>query len=108
MMAVFLPRELDCQSCTEYQKKARGCKEDSPTGFMFNDEVLKRCPVKLITPETVAMIKLYRISKNFTTLPFSGGIALQPAKLVQALDHIENCINLHQREEFEKIKNKRK
>lgn len=107
MMAVFLPKGLDCQTCTDQQKMIRGCTEDSPNGWLIGDTEVKRCPISLLTADTIAYLKLYRMAERFGRFPYEGGIATQPAKLMDIFSYIDICYARKQSEELEKVKNKR-
>jgi len=54
-------------------------------------EVIKRCPIKLITPVTIRIMQLYRFYKQ-GFLPNTGGILQQSSVLLTAFDVIENEI----------------
>jgi len=103
-MAVFLPKGLDCQTCTEQQKKVRGCKEDTATGYLLEDEVLKRCPLALINYETFAYLQIYNLCENFRKLPFSGSFAVQPAKVMIAFNFIKQLYIKKHNASIEKMK----
>jgi hypothetical protein len=86
----------------------RGCHEKAKHGYVFNDEVFDRCPLKLIKPQTFALLHLYSHCENFKTLPFSGSLAVQPAKIMIAFSWISKQRAERQQEEYEKMRRKQK
>lgn len=99
-MAVWLPRyKLNCQTCTKAQKLYRGCetKASQPFTFLLDEEEYKifSCPVKLITPFTMKIMRYHRFYRA-GFLPSPGGINSQSAKLLNAFEIIDM--------EFEKIR----
>lgn len=83
---------LDCHKCTENEKKYRGCYEESiqPYMLVFNgvQEVLPRCPLRLIQPICFQYIYWYHHFKQ-GFLPFPGTVGDQPAKLLAFFDIID-------------------
>ena len=93
-MAVWLPRyRLNCQKCTKGQKRYRGCEVKAEQPFLLEidgkKEDIQRCPVKLITPESLRIIYYFKFyQKGF--LPSAGSISQQSSKLLDGFDIIEN------------------
>jgi len=84
--------DLDCQKCGEGEKLLRGCeKEVSP--YCSYGESYTRCPVKLITRETMIYIKIYNAIKTMKQLYNTGGIGDQSAKLVEIFNIIDSEIS---------------
>ena len=104
-MAVFLPDELDCQYCTDQQKEIRGCEKESSTGYVLNTgEIVYRCPVTMITRDTANYLSLYNNCEKFNSLPFDGGIGVQPAKIFTVFGKIQNLIDEKTKDRMEKIR----
>ncbi|MCX5711769.1 MAG: hypothetical protein NTY47_01695 [Candidatus Omnitrophica bacterium] len=85
---------LDCRSCPPQSKIERGCEEDSPiSGYgKFDEFEVSRCPVKLITMQSVRMLEAFSFyEKGY--LPNSGGWMDQPEKLLEAIAVIETELN---------------
>ncbi len=70
----------------------RGCNVAvEATEFEFEGEVLKRCPLKLITHISKRFLRFYRfMEKGF--LPNPGGILDQPNRFIEAISVIDDAI----------------
>jgi len=84
---------LDCQSCSEEQKKDRGCIEDSPipnrweiSGMFFN-----RCPLSIITEQSLEYLEAYKLFR-MGILPYQRGWLHQSHKFVEAIKVIDQEI----------------
>ncbi len=107
-MAVWLPRyRLNCHTCTKTQKLYRGCEANAlqPFTFQFDEEEYKilNCPIKLITPFTIKVMRYHRFYQS-GFLPSQGGLNNQSARLLDAFEIIDNELNKIKLEE-EKIRN---
>lgn len=83
--------DLDCQKCGEAIKKIRGCEEEVEP-YQDGGMELTRCPLKLITPQTILYKRVYASMKNLGALFNCGGLAGQSAKLVEVYNVIESEI----------------
>lgn len=83
---------LNCQECNEGLKRFRGCWEDvAETEFEFEGEILKRCPLQLITPTSKRFLRFYQfMEKGF--LPNPGGILDQPNRFLEAMAVLNDTI----------------
>lgn len=109
-MAVWLPRyKLNCHTCTKPQKLYRGCetKASQPFTFLLDGEEYKIacCPVKLITPFTIIIMRYHRFYQA-GFLPTPGGINNQSAKILDAFEIIDNEIQRIKAEEEKRRKTK--
>lgn len=59
---------------------------------MFEGEALKRCPIRLITYESLILIKYYGFYKE-GYLVNKGTLLMQPAKMIEAFGVIDNEIS---------------
>lgn len=85
--------KLDCRRCSERQKLERGCVDDSPIPgkWQIDDWHFQRCPVRLITQQSLEYIKAYRMfDKGY--LPNPGTWLNQSAKFIEAMEIIEREI----------------
>lgn len=84
--------ELDCHNCPEPMQSMRGCDEEvEASEFEFEGEVLKRCPLKLVTHISKRFLRFYRfMEKGF--LPNPGGILDQPNRFIEAMAIIDDAI----------------
>lgn len=90
-MAVWIPYwDLRCIKCSDGQKILNGCEEDSyePERWKIGEWTWQRCPVRLITKETVEYLKAYKFYKN-GLLPITGGWMMQAQSFVEAIGIIE-------------------
>ena len=94
--------ELDCQKCSEKKKRAWGCEEETKEPFLTIDkEEIRRCPLKLITVQSMDYIRFYGYYKE-GYLPNAGGILEQPAKFLDTVTEIENILaEIRQEKELE-------
>ena len=94
---------LDCQKCSEDEKIYRGCYKTGTQPYMLTingeQEILPRCPIRLIQPICFQYIHWYHYFKQgFLTFP--GTIGNQPAKLLAIFDIIDNEVKeLRKRQE---------
>lgn len=87
------------------EKVERGCEEDSPLPdtWQVDDWTFQRCPLKLITLESIEYLKAYQLfDKGY--LPNAGGWVEQPAKFLDAMVIISAEIQKVKDEEAEKQK----
>jgi len=91
--------ELDCHKCPEGLQNIRGCYEEvEASEFEFEGEVLKRCPLKLVTHISKRFLRFYRfMEKGF--LPNPGGILDQPNRFIEAMSIIDDSIIKYTEEE---------
>ena len=83
---------LDCQACTGNLKKARGCTEEAPVPmFDLDGKEYCRCPLKIITRQSMEYIRFYSFFRD-GYLPNAGGIMDQPAKFLDAMSMIESVL----------------
>lgn len=97
--------QLDCRSCTEDEREHNGCLKDSPVEDVWelDGEVSRRCPVTLVTPESVEYIRAYNFfQKGY--LPNPGGWMDQPAKLIEAIELIETQVQRIDEEEIKRAR----
>lgn len=85
--------ELDCRKCSDEQKKDKGCFEDSPIPerWQVEDYYFQRCPLKIITKQSIDYLFAYKLFKN-GYLPNPGGWRQQPKKFIEAMLIIDNQI----------------
>ena len=82
--------KLDCQTCTDGKKVEKGCEKDSPIHgrWQIDDWKFSRCPLKMITRQSMQYIKAYNMfDKGY--LPNAGGWLNQPVKFLMAINVIE-------------------
>jgi len=81
---------LECRRCTNEQRIERGCDEDSPIPgyWKFDEFETNRCPVRLVTKNSLRLIEAFLYFKQ-GLLPNAGGWMDQPAKLFEAFEVIE-------------------
>ncbi len=84
--------DLDCHSCNDGIKLMRGCyKEVESTDFEFEGEVLKRCPLKLVTNVSRRFLRFFQfMEKGF--LPNPGGILDQPNRFLEAMSILNDTV----------------
>ncbi len=84
---------LDCRSCRDGDKINNGCTSAprDPSRWMFEGEPLKRCPIRLITYESLLLLKYYSFYKE-GYLVNKGTLLMQPAKMIEAFGVIDNKI----------------
>lgn len=71
---------------------SRGCYEPAPIPiFVLDDEKYLRCPLRIITGQTVELLRYFRYYRE-GHLPVSGGMLDQSAKFIIAIDVILNEI----------------
>lgn len=92
---------LDCLKCTEADKINNGCTRppEDPSRWIFENESLKRCPLRLIRHESFLLLKYYSFYKE-GYLVNKGALGHQPAKMIEAFSVIDS--------EIEKIRKERK
>ncbi|MDD4873881.1 MAG: hypothetical protein PHE15_02760 [Dehalococcoidales bacterium] len=81
---------LDCRKCINEEKEERGCEKDSPIPgyWKFDEFETSRCPVKLITKQSIRLLEAFlHFKQGF--LPNAGGWMDQPAKLFEAFEIVE-------------------
>ena len=89
-----MPRyRLNCQICTDTQKRYRGCEAEALQPFILEidgeREKLTRCPLTMITAKTIRIMRYHRFFRD-GFLPSIGGIDQQSAKLLEAFEVIDN------------------
>ncbi len=83
---------LDCQSCTEILQKSRGCeKKAAIPAFNLDGEDFYRCPLKIITRQSIEYIRFYNFYRE-GYLPNTGGIMDQPGKFLDAMQIVEGAV----------------
>ena len=99
--------DISCQECTEVQKNWRGCYgEVQETEFVIDGIPLKRCPLKLMTPETIEYVHYFNFfEKGF--LPNPGSILDQPNKYTEMIITIQGFTAKKEREERKEQKQNR-
>ncbi len=106
-MAVWLGTfELDCHKCPPEQRTDFGCEEDSPIPGIWNLNgwEFQRCPLKLITQQSIEYLKAYNFFiKGF--LPNPGGWMEQPIKFIRSIEIIDRELDKIQEEQLKKAKN---
>ena len=107
-MAVWLGTfELDCRRCTPELKIDYGCEKDSfiPGVWKLNEWEFQRCPLRLITSQSIEYIRAYKFfSKGY--LPNPGGWLEQPVKFITAMEIIERELDKIDEENLQKLKPK--
>ncbi len=83
---------LNCQKCTEEQKKWRGCNGGAKQPYIIDGIEVEFCPVKLINPMTYKYLEYYHYYKQ-NLLPFGGTILNQPAKLLDIFRILDKELN---------------
>ena len=83
--------ELDCRTCTEEQKKDRGCESNSPIPdrWQIGNEKFQRCPIKFIDNNAFWCIKAYNFLEK-GILPRQGGWLDQANKFIEIMDFINS------------------
>jgi len=81
---------LDCRKCNAQLRKVRGC-EGREEIIEIEGIKVDRCPVKMITAQSMAYIEAYYQYKN-GYLPNSGGWLDQPIKFLEAMKIIEEAV----------------
>lgn len=89
-----MPRyRLNCRTCTEVQKRYRGCETKSSQPFILEidgkKEEIWQCPFKLVTFETMEIMRFHRFYKE-GFLPAVGAISQQSPILLDAFEIIDN------------------
>lgn len=80
-------------------RQARGCETETEYPIYTLDGVdIRRCPLRLITPESIEYLKLYAHYK-LGHLPNEGGLYDQPLKYIQAMETIAGALQELMREE---------
>ena len=87
--------ELHC--CTQCRQKGldkhRFCNEDAPYPiYEFDGEEIRRCPVGLIRPESLAALEAYAFFKA-GHLPRAGGWEDQPNRVMEQMLIIQAALN---------------
>ena len=100
-------KEFNCQSClakyakrpnasrdTAYWREMKGCEgpiKITKTGIMEKHHVqFMRCPGNFRTPQGVGWIMLWRSFDKTGALPYPGGVAEQPAKIMEIFSIIDS------------------
>jgi hypothetical protein len=91
--------DLDCHKCNDGIKLINGCYEEVPsTNFEFEGEMLKRCPLKLVSNTSKRFLRFYQfMEKGF--LPNPGGILDQPNRFLEAMSILNDTVAKVQEEE---------
>jgi len=76
---------IKCPSCTDTDKKDRGCTEKLKDPWVLGGEEFFYCPVKCVTPQTWMYIRLYTHYRN-NMLYKTGGLGIQPCKYLAAME----------------------
>lgn len=99
--------DLNCRLCTEQDKIENGCEAESsiPGAWKLYDWEFQRCPLKLITSQSIDYLKAYGFY-NKGYLPNAGTWMDQPAKFIEAMGIIEREVTAIQESEARKIKEK--
>ncbi len=73
-------------------KKSRGCEQEVlGNEFEFDGESLRRCPLRLVTKQSMDYIRFHNyMEKGF--LPNDGSILNQPNKFLEANDVIDSAL----------------
>jgi hypothetical protein len=95
-MAAALAATSRLFSCLECQVKGlyknRFCKEDAPYSIIeINGEEFKRCPVQLVTSDSMEALHMYGFYNN-GFLPCAGGFLEQPNRVMEQMVIIGNQI----------------
>jgi len=98
---------LDCRKCSDTKKEALGCKKETENSpYSIDGEILKRCPLKLITRQSTQYLRFFHYyEKGY--LPNEGTITNQPGKFLDAMMAIENIISEMKQEHEKKLRNKK-
>ena len=76
-MSEGLFKDYDCRTCTEEQKKQRGCQHEAERRFWYkikdDGEWIKRCPFALITRRDLLIVQLTSLVEA-GTWPEAGGV----------------------------------
>jgi hypothetical protein len=89
-LAVWIPNwDLRCEKCSDSQKAFNGCEQDSvvPERWKIREWVWQRCPVKLITQETIKYLRAYNILQ-LGILPHQRGWLKESNKFIEAMEII--------------------
>ena len=104
-MAIALPElKLDCRKCSSEEKVSRGCEEDSPIKGTWKIEgggEFSRCPVTMITPQSMMYIRAYNMFKD-GFLPNPGGWMDQPVKFAEVITYIQGLIQKNEEQKQNK------
>ena len=108
-MAVYIRYwDLRCEKCGDGQKRVNGCEENSyePNRWQIGEWTWQRCPVKLITQETISFINAYGFLQK-GILPYQQGYKRNSNRYVEAMQIINREIIKHEMNEAKQRVNKR-
>jgi hypothetical protein len=93
---------LNCHKCSAETKINNGCEEDSsiPGVWKLDDWEFQRCPIKIITQQSIEYLKAYELF-NRGFLPNPGGWLEQPVKFIEAMNIISAEIAKMKKEQTE-------
>ncbi len=85
---------LDCRKCTPAQKREHGCFEDSliKGKWVIDGERYSRCPLTLITAQSVKLIEAYQLVQSGMGTPYGGGYLKHSKKFLDAMRTIHGQI----------------
>ncbi len=99
--------DLDCHDCPEGLKRFRGCTEEVDTPFEFEGDILRRCPLQLITQTTKKFMRFYQfMEKGF--LPNPGGLLEQPNRFLEAMSVLNDTISRSREEQRKENEDRQK
>lgn len=99
--------KLDCRKCSKNKQTILGCETDVEP-YKIADIEVRRCPRKLITPETNIYLSVYGSLKSLGGYVNSGGLFHQSGKFVQICNIITAEFNRLERLELEEARKKRR
>ena len=94
--------DIACKTC--HHKDCDGS-QGAVVGYKFEGEIIKRCPLTLLTEKSALLIEQYPHYEN-GYLPGAGGILDQTAIYVQGMNIINSEIMKHREEEAKERKGK--
>ena len=82
-------KDFNCHNCDEVLKRERGCEEKGIVPFHYDNEVIFRCPIKLITPLSWEYLKAFNFYQK-SILPNGNNWMNESNKFLEAMMIIEN------------------
>lgn len=102
--------ELDCMTCTDRQKVARGCHGPPKNKVKLEGQLLDRCPRRLFLDEGDGVSEVLWYYKNYKSglLPVTGGLLDQPNQLMEYFRIIDGAMSTVERAKDEENAAKRR
>jgi hypothetical protein len=89
-LAVWIPFwDVRCEKCSDSLKIINGCEKDcNQERWRIREWTWTRCPLKIVTNQSVEYLNAYKLYKN-GLLPMSGGWMSQAQSFIEAIGIIE-------------------